>query len=205
MLPFSTLLTIIVVIPIVLFSIISLAIVLDKIGFLSKNKIDMIFFKNYFIKKDLAKLKEELSNGKRILLTDLLLEIFNGNFTVKSELEEFIDAQMALIYIEYQKRLNYLGIFAKLSTLTGFLGTVLGMIVSFNNIVEKGVSTASIVAGGISTALITTAVGLVVAIPISFCYEYFSNKVDIEIQKSQIVVSEVLSMIFRKKRVYNEV
>lgn len=205
MLPFSTLLTIVVVIPIVLFSIISLAIVLDKIGFLSKNKIDMIFFKNYFIKKDLAKLKEELSNGKRILLTDLLLEIFNGNFTVKSELEEFIDAQMALIYIEYQKRLNYLGIFAKLSTLTGFLGTVLGMIVSFNNIVEKGVSTASIVAGGISTALITTAVGLVVAIPISFCYEYFSNKVDIEIQKSQIVVSEVLSMIFRKKRVYNEV
>lgn len=197
---FSDILTIIVVLPIVIFSIISLAIIIDKWQFLRKNRIDSQYYKNYFLTKDLAGLKESLKDQKNNLLNIMINEIFIGGFTTKNELEEFIDSQMTSIYIEYQKRLNYLGIFAKLSTLTGFLGTVLGMIVSFNNIVEKGVSTASVVAGGISAALITTAVGLVVAIPVSFFYETYNNKIEFEMQKTQIIISEIMSLMFRIKR-----
>ncbi|HOV14858.1 MAG TPA: MotA/TolQ/ExbB proton channel family protein [Spirochaetota bacterium] len=202
---FSTILTISVILPIIMFSIVSFAIIVDKFSFLSKNKINSFFYKNHFLKKDVISLKNELGKEKVNLLNTLMTEIFKANFTTRSELEEYIDSQMTSIYIEYQKRLNYLGIFAKLSTLTGFLGTVLGMIISFNNIVEKGVSTASVVAGGISAALITTAVGLVVAIPITFFNEYFTNKVELEMQKSQIIVSEALSLMFRRKNKNNEI
>ncbi|HPO49339.1 MAG TPA: MotA/TolQ/ExbB proton channel family protein [Spirochaetota bacterium] len=201
---FSAILTLVVILPIVGFSVVSLAVIVDKFVFLSKNKIDVDFFKKYFLKKDILSLKKDIELEKNTLLNNLLNEILTTKFTSKNELEEYIDAQITVVHIEYQKRLNYLGIFAKLSTLTGFMGTVLGMIISFNNIVEKGVSTASVVAGGISAALITTAVGLIVAIPITFFNDYFNNKVELETQKYQIIISEVLSLLFRKEKRSNE-
>ena len=88
-----------------------------------------------------------------------------------------------------------MGIFAKLSTLLGLLGTVTGMIQSFNSIVAKGISTASIVAGGISQALITTAAGLIIAIPATFFYEYFNEKTNREVHKMEIITSDLLSTI----------
>ena len=60
----------------------------------------------------------------------------------------------------------------------GFLGTVSGMINAFQAIKEAGDVEPSMVAGGISEALITTAAGLVVGIVIQFCYNFFANWID---------------------------
>lgn len=66
--------------------------------------------------------------------------------------------------------LIWLATIANISPMIGFFGTVVGMIIAFRNIAAAGDVEPSIVAGGISMALITTAGGLLVAIPIQFAY-----------------------------------
>ena len=73
--------------------------------------------------------------------------------------------------------LNTLGIIASISPLLGLLGTVIGMIKVFSVITEQGIGDASVLAGGISEALLTTAAGLSVAIPTLIFHRYFSSKV----------------------------
>jgi biopolymer transport protein ExbB len=74
--------------------------------------------------------------------------------------------------------LNTLGTVAAISPLLGLLGTVIGMIKVFAAITTQGVGDASILAGGISEALITTAAGLSVAIPTLMFYRYFRSRVE---------------------------
>ncbi len=73
--------------------------------------------------------------------------------------------------------LNTLGTIAAITPLLGLLGTVIGMIKVFAAITTQGVGDAAILAGGISEALITTAAGLSVAIPTLMFFRYFRGKV----------------------------
>jgi len=78
-----------------------------------------------------------------------------------------------------EKNLRILGIIAHISPLLGLLGTVTGMIKCFMKIQELGGRVdASVLAGGIWEALITTAAGLSVAIPTIIFYHYFEGQVD---------------------------
>ncbi|MFB3090230.1 MAG: MotA/TolQ/ExbB proton channel family protein [Gammaproteobacteria bacterium] len=77
-----------------------------------------------------------------------------------------------------ERFLNTLGTIASISPLLGLLGTVIGMIKVFAVITTHGVGDASILAGGISEALLTTAAGLSVAIPTLMFHRYFRGKVD---------------------------
>jgi biopolymer transport protein ExbB len=60
----------------------------------------------------------------------------------------------------------------------GLLGTVFGMIELFSTIMLQGSGNTASLAGGISVALYTTAFGLVVAIPATFCYRFFQRRID---------------------------
>lgn len=77
-----------------------------------------------------------------------------------------------------ERYLNTLGTIAAISPLLGLLGTVFGMIEVFTNLAAHGAGNVSNLAGGISQALITTAAGLVVAIPSLMFYRYFRGRVD---------------------------
>lgn len=79
---------------------------------------------------------------------------------------------------ELERFLNTLGTIASISPLLGLLGTVIGMIKVFAVITAQGVGDPSVLAEGISEALITTAVGLTVAIPSLMFYRYFRGRVD---------------------------
>lgn len=74
--------------------------------------------------------------------------------------------------------LNMLGSIAAASPLLGLYGTVLGMIQTFGAITAAGVGDATVLAGGISVALLTTAFGLTVAIPSLLLYRYLRGRVD---------------------------
>ena len=73
--------------------------------------------------------------------------------------------------------LNALGTIASITPLIGLLGTVIGMIKVFTAITVSGVGDPTILSGGISEALITTAAGLSVGIPCLMFYRYFRNKI----------------------------
>jgi len=76
------------------------------------------------------------------------------------------------------QKLSYLTLIYTIAPMLGLLGTVVGMVISFAVLAEKGVAAnPSDLAGGISMALITTVEGLVVAIPLMACYHYFRNRV----------------------------
>lgn len=91
--------------------------------------------------------------------------------------------------------LNSLGTIAAISPLIGLLGTVFGMIKVFNVISVEGPGQAGSMAGGISEALLTTAAGLLVAIPSLIAYRYFRGKVDalvVEMEKEALKLIEAL-------------
>ncbi|MFC1651418.1 MotA/TolQ/ExbB proton channel family protein [Candidatus Latescibacterota bacterium] len=83
--------------------------------------------------------------------------------------------------------LVWLATIANIAPLIGFFGTVAGMILSFRSIAEAGYAEPSIVAGGISMALITTAGGLLVAIPINIAHNvcvYLIDKIGVGMEEN---------------------
>ncbi len=86
-----------------------------------------------------------------------------------------------------ERGLVWLATLANVAPLLGFLGTVIGMIMAFQAIEIAGEVEATLVAGGIKVALITTASGLAIAIPINIAHNYFVTRVDrlvIEMEES---------------------
>lgn len=77
-----------------------------------------------------------------------------------------------------ERGLVVLATVANVAPMLGFLGTVVGMIAAFGAVAEAGQIEASLVAGGIKVALITTAAGLTIAIPVNIAYNYFVTRID---------------------------
>ncbi|KAB7627700.1 MotA/TolQ/ExbB proton channel family protein [Alkalilimnicola sp. S0819] len=77
-----------------------------------------------------------------------------------------------------ERYLNTLGTVAAITPLLGLLGTVIGMIKVFGAIQQQGLGNTAALAGGIGEALITTAAGLVVAVPALIAYRYLRGHVD---------------------------
>jgi biopolymer transport protein ExbB len=91
--------------------------------------------------------------------------------------------------------LNTLGTIASVAPLLGLLGTVFGMIDIFGVIMNVGTGNAGLLAGGISTALLTTAAGLSVAIPTLLFHRFLESKVDriaLEMEEQALRLVEVL-------------
>ncbi|MEO0442613.1 MAG: MotA/TolQ/ExbB proton channel family protein [Pseudomonadota bacterium] len=98
----------------------------------------------------------------------------NGRETMKDSIQE---AANQVIH-SLERYLGALGTIAAVAPLLGLLGTVLGMIKVFIAIELEGTGNAGALAGGISEALITTAAGLVVAIPAMIAHRFFVRRVD---------------------------
>lgn len=91
--------------------------------------------------------------------------------------------------------LNTLGTIASVAPLLGLLGTVFGMIDIFGVIMNAGTGNAGLLAGGISTALLTTAAGLSVAIPTLLFHRFLESKVDriaLDMEEQALRLVEVL-------------
>ncbi len=102
-----------------------------------------------------------------------------------------------------EKSLWILATVANIAPLFGFLGTVTGMIASFEALAEVGLGNPQAVAGGISEALITTATGLTIALPVQAGYNYFNNRVSsfaLDIETSSLMLLETFSEIEDKER-----
>lgn len=93
-------------------------------------------------------------------------------------MKESIEEVGRHVVFELGRYLNMLGTIAAISPLLGLLGTVFGMIRIFSAVTQQGVSDPSILAGGIAEALITTAAGLIVAVPTLMAYRYFLRRVE---------------------------
>ncbi|MDA0328276.1 MAG: MotA/TolQ/ExbB proton channel family protein [Gemmatimonadetes bacterium] len=89
-----------------------------------------------------------------------------------------IENQGLIEMSKLEKGLVVLATLTNIAPLLGFLGTVWGMILAFQSIEQAGEVEATLVAGGIKVALLTTAAGLIIAIPVSVGHNYFVAKID---------------------------
>jgi len=125
----------------------------------------------------------------------------------RSSYEEIEDAMMesgsdqtAKLY----RKIEYLSLIGNIAPMLGLLGTVVGMIQSFNTIERTGgFAKPAELAGGISKALITTCMGLIVAIPVLIIYVYFRNKVE-ELSTEVAEVGEELMKPIRQRAYHDD-
>ncbi|MGH7545443.1 MAG: MotA/TolQ/ExbB proton channel family protein [Gemmatimonadota bacterium] len=96
-----------------------------------------------------------------------------------------------------ERGLVLLATVSNVAPLTGFLGTVVGMIAAFAAIAEAGTVEPQLVAGGIKVALITTATGLTIAIPVNIAYNFFVTRIDKLIVDMEEGVETVLDIVAR--------
>lgn len=120
----------------------------------------------------------------------------------KKDIEEEIGRVALSRLHELQKGFRALEAIAQIAPLLGLFGTVLGMIQAFQNLQSAGNSVdPSILAGGIWVALLTTAVGLGVAMPVSMVLTWFETKIDDERVAIETLSSTVLNgNLLRQRR-----
>ena len=95
----------------------------------------------------------------------------------REELENHLEEAMLEVMPELERRTHYLPTLANVSTLLGLLGTIIGLIQSFQSLAVADPSQkAFLLAQGVSVAMNTTAFGLIVAIPIMLCYSYIQSR-----------------------------
>ncbi len=113
----------------------------------------------------------------------------------RSIIKESIEDTGRHVVHELDRFIGTLGTIASLSPLMGLLGTVLGMIRTFNAITTEGIGNPAALAGGIAEALITTAAGLTVAIPALIGYRFLRSKVErLVVQMEKEAIKLVLAM-----------
>src|SRR6266478_4034613 len=100
-----------------------------------------------------------------------------------------LERSVAIVHAEMKRGLSALATIGSTAPFVGLFGTVVGILNAFKGIAANKATGLSAVAGGIAEALVTTAFGLLVAVPAVWAYNYFTNKVeafDVEMDNSSM-------------------
>ena len=113
-----------------------------------------------------------------------------------NDLEKAIKTTGAIELGFLERGLPILATVSNVAPLLGFLGTVAGMITAFGAIATAGQVEASLVAGGIKVALITTATGLIIAVPVNVCYNFFVTRIDLLIMDMEMGAARIFNLVW---------
>jgi biopolymer transport protein ExbB len=168
--------------PILILSIIGFAFIIERFFALRKARINV----NEFLAKirralmvnrslrDAVKICEQYQGPVASIMKAGLLKFGQPKEDVEKSIENAAMYEMGRL----ERGLPVIATAANIEPLLGFLGTVTGMINSFDALAKQGLSNPGAVAAGISEALITTAAGLIIAIPMQLAYNYYTGKVN---------------------------
>ena len=190
-----------IMVPLVILFLIGLAYIFERLIALTKAKINTAEF--------LTKIRAALRN-KNVKEAVKICETFKGPIASilktglmkygdpKEEIEKTMENAAMHEIARLERGLPVLSTISNLAPIIGFLGTVVGMIRSFNALAQ--LNDPGMVAKGISQALITTAGGLIVSVPMLLAYSYFTTKVNSfirEIESASAVLMESFSQMER--------
>ncbi len=187
----------IVIYPIILCSVIALAIFIERLWILRKKSVipeGLVYsVEEKLKKKNIAGALEICEKSDSSIAKIFLAGLKNsgkGMWLVKEAIEERGGRESIIL----ERNVGILSTIANLSPLLGLLGTVSGMIKTFKVMAEGG-GNPSMLAGGIAEALITTAAGLCVAIPVLVGYRILKDKAEsliFEMEESSIKIIEIM-------------
>jgi biopolymer transport protein ExbB len=184
--------------PIVLCSVIAAAIILERLWTLQRRRVlpaDLVgkvwrwVEANEVQEKHIAALQQNSPLGR--VLAAGLANRHHERYILKESIE---DAGRHVVH-DLERFIGGLGTIAAISPLLGLLGTVFGIIQTFNAISTAGIGNPSALASGIAQALITTAAGLTVAILSLVGYRFLRSRIDsivVEMEKESIKLVEAL-------------
>jgi biopolymer transport protein ExbB len=189
-------------IPIAICSVLALAITIERLINLTLEKVHPPEF--------IAKIKRLLTQGKVgeavAICTNTvspIAHIIEAGILKRNQdrehIKEAIEQAGKQQATQLHKYIGVLATIASISPLLGLLGTVAGMIKVFQVISIKGVGNPGVLAGGISEALITTAAGLVVAIPTLVLHNYFykrANQFVLQMENTSLELLDILGENF---------
>jgi len=192
-------------IPLLLTSVLGLAVVLERAYFLQRRRIlrsDVLdLIRSIERPEDVEDAMDGLSRHDGPFFNIIRVGLANRGRS-REEIKEAMLDQGRQEARALEKGLVILETVAGIAPLLGLLGTVLGMIKVFRVISEQGLGQTQSLSGGISEALITTVVGLSIAIPALVAYNYFSHKVEDLVLDIEKYSSELLMRLdrFQKPR-----
>ena len=187
-------------------SIIAVAVVIERWWTLRKVQINTAAFilqvKNLLLKD---RIEEAIALAKRTPgpVAKITKAAIEKHDRPREEIKEAIEAAGKAEAFQLERNLGALGTVAAISPLIGFLGTVTGMIRAFMQVqAQAGNVDASVLAGGIWEALITTAAGLTVGIPALIFYNWLQGKIERVVFEMQVSSTEILDMLLERERVH---
>jgi biopolymer transport protein ExbB len=191
--------------PLLLFSIITLAIALERAVYLLYNdfRIDdlQINLEKHIEQNDFSGAQKYLSSlPKRRIGAQVLMPLVKRTDLSEYQMEKAVESEARQSIGSLENGFDFLTVLTSLAPLTGFLGTVSGMIGAFKSIAEAPEVNAQIVASGIYEALITTVFGLIIAILSTSAHSIFTHTVDKFTQKTEKVCSDLIIQIATSKR-----
>ena len=167
--------------PILLCSVIGLALILERIWFFARARTDTDRLMSellHTLQDNGLEAAQRMLHARRgpiaAVLHSGLARVKRGPEAVEKAIQTAASIEVALL----ERGLIWLSTVANIAPLLGFLGTVSGMIHAFEAIAAAEEVSARLVATGIYEALITTAAGLMVAIPVQAAHNYFVSRID---------------------------
>ncbi|HEX38382.1 MAG TPA: MotA/TolQ/ExbB proton channel family protein [Candidatus Cloacimonetes bacterium] len=194
-------------IPLFVCSILSLAVIVEKIINLRTRKVlspEVLNVVRKYSSDGDIKLVRSVCEKNKSLLSRVILIILDHKAMPYQRMKEEIENNIRQEIRSLEKYLGVLETIAAVAPILGLLGTVLGMIKVFSIITKEGVGSAASLSGGISEALLTTAFGLSVAIPTLICYNYFSGKSEDMILDIEDVTNTLVTKLSAPKDEENE-
>ncbi|MDR1949989.1 MAG: MotA/TolQ/ExbB proton channel family protein [Spirochaetaceae bacterium] len=190
--------------PLLFFSVATVAIALDRIVYLLYHNLRMEDLKKavegYIRSGDIAGARDYLSAlTKRRMGARILLTLVNRSNLPEHRMEKAVETEALGCVNSLESGFNFLTALGSLSPLTGFLGTVSGMIGAFKSIAEATEVNAQIVANGIYEALITTVFGLIIAIIAMIAHSLFTHVVDRFAADVERVCSELITNLAERE------
>lgn len=191
--------------PLLVFSIITTAIVLERAVYLLYHnlRIDDLQKKieQYIDSNDINGARKYLSSlSKRKMGARILLTLVSRTELSEYQMEKAVESEARTCISSLENGFDFLTVLTSLAPLTGFLGTVSGMIGAFKSIAEATEVNAQIVASGIYEALITTVFGLVIAVLATSAHSIFTHTVDKFTQKTEKTCSDLIIKIATSKK-----
>lgn len=185
---------------IALFLIIGLALCLERIIYLSLSNVNS----DAMLEKIESKLASGDVNGAKEIARNTrgpiasiayqaLMRLDQGNDAVERSIVSYGSVQSGLL----EKNLSWITLFIAIAPSLGFLGTVVGMVLSFDNIQKVGDISPTVVAGGMKVALITTIGGLIVALILQVFYNYILSKVEALLNKMEDASVSLMDMVIK--------
>jgi biopolymer transport protein ExbB len=183
--------------PLLVFSIATIAITIERTFYLLYHNLKLNDLKrkveDAIHDGNIAETKEYLEKRKRRRMgARVLLALLDYSTHSEHLLEKAVEAEAMSCIASLENGFNFLTALGSLSPLTGFLGTVSGMIGAFRSIAEDVDVNAQIVTNGIYEALITTVFGLIIAIIAMSAHSLFANMVDKFASDVEIACSELI-------------